>query len=340
MKAATLLIVLLSGNGYWFGDRVAEVRFESSSRLAAGRVVWALAHGPLQLAGGVSDLDANGQSTLRLSPPAVRVRTTLRLVYRLADAAGNELDAGERPVHLFPDNIFEDAAHLLAGKRLAVWASTSDPLATFLTNARVPHDRFDGGTTLLLRKPDVVIFPPGSLDSLKPEFRPPLASLARGGSTVIVFRQERPGGLASYPLLPRTAPARLEWRMEHPLLSPFTSDELEPLAPPGSTHLAVRVSADEESALPLSVWPAEPPAAGTFVDALLVTRTVGRGRLVLCQLPFGKDWSADPIAQMFLRAALEYGAASPPPPPDARQFPDGSRDGAEGHCRPAAKRGT
>jgi hypothetical protein len=314
VKLTTLLIVLLSHDGYWFGDRAGEIRFESSPLAPPGRVTWVLMYGPVRVSSGALDVAPGKSASVRVTSPAVRTRTNLRLVYKLADAAGNELESGETAVRIFPDDLFNDAARTLNGKALAVWGMPDDPLAAFLDRARVPHVAATG-VELRLGRPGVILFGPGVLSAIDPAVRPSVEAFARRGASVVVFRQDPSVRLNGYALVRRTSPPRMMWRGDHPLLAPFGEEDLAALVPPGSAQIAVRLPVDEP-ALELGWWPAEAPSNEPGpVDALVVTKSIGRGRLVLCQLPFGGDWTNDVRGQVFLRAALEYAATPPGPTP-------------------------
>jgi hypothetical protein len=310
VKAAALLIVLLSNDGYWLGGHSANVRFEPAPLAPAGRVSWVLGFGDVRIASDSLDITPGRTSTIRLALPSVRLRTRLRLAYEVSDVAGKRIDAGEVVVQLFPDNLLRNAGSDLGRARLLVWGEEADALPTLLTRAGVPHRAVAGETTLRLLRPDVVLIPPGSMDSVRPEFRPALEALADGGASVIVFRQGGIKRIADYPLAARVASTPLRWRSDDPLLGSFSQEDLASLVPPGSREMAIRLAPGDPS-LKLAWWP--PPSEvslpnGEALDAMLVVRAIGKGRLVLCQLPFG-EWASDPRAQMFLCAALEYAVA-------------------------------
>ncbi len=79
----------------------------------------------------------------------------------------------------------------------------------------------------------------------------------------------------------------------------------------------------DEPALEIAWWPRE--VAGNKpapIDALVLTKTLGKGRIVLCQVPLGA-WESDPRSQLFLVDALDYLASPvvPTPPPSRRPRP-------------------
>jgi hypothetical protein len=69
--------------------------------------------------------------------------------------------------------------------------------------------------------------------------------------------------------------------------------------------------------------PDEDVATPVGIDSILLSKSVGRGRMVLCQLPLGK-WQSDPRSQMFLRNAMDYLLTRPEPtlrPSELRRQP-------------------
>jgi hypothetical protein len=319
VKIAALITILLAHNGYWFGDRAADVSFALAAPAPAGHVTWQLMFGAAEIAHGATDIAAGANVTIKVTPPKVRTRSNCRLVYTFTDAAGKLLESGEAPVSLFPDDLFAGMPRMMQGQRVAVWGEGVDPLAAFLDRAAVPHE-LGTGSVLGFERPQVLLVGPGALDGVGALARPPLVELARRGASVIVFRQSSDEQLAGYSLVRRTVPAEMGWRVEHPLLSSLQSSDWATLVPPASEQVAVRLPLGEP-ALEVTYWPAEVgKKVAAPVDALVVTRTIGKGRIVFCQLPLPGDWETDPRSQTFMRAALEY-ACTPPgptPPPGKR----------------------
>ncbi|MCX5660572.1 MAG: hypothetical protein NTW19_12735 [Planctomycetota bacterium] len=69
----------------------------------------------------------------------------------------------------------------------------------------------------------------------------------------------------------------------------------------------------DEPALELIHWPREAPGKEPVpIDALLVTKSVGRGRMVICQLPLG-PWESDPRSQLLLANSVSYLLTRPEP---------------------------
>ena len=151
------------------------------------------------------------------------------------------------------------------------------------------------------------------------------------GTAVLVLRQTRLHALAGYPVVqrqtsriptakesisspPTGAPptsaaalsvsasgSNLVWREHEPLLQNLLTRPV----PAGENEFAIRLPPDEP-ALEMVYWPSEAPAEKPVaIDALLVAKSLSRGKLLLCQVPLG-SWKTDPIAQLFLSDAIDY----------------------------------
>ena len=335
MTAATLIVLVLSNAGYWFGGREGSVRVEFAARegVAAADLAWELHLSGARLDSGRLALKPGGESpTLKFTPPRVRVPSTMRWSYRLSDrATGKELEKGDVPLHVFPDDVLGGVAGRVRGKRIVVVSGADEGLSARLRAAEVPHASVVGPSALALDRPDVVLVGRDALGDT-PFDQSPLIALARSGASVMLFRQSRPTKLAGYRLAKRAAPRSLRWRERHPIFAGVAQEGLDDLLRDGAEVQAVQLPADE-AALELAWWPREVAAAEDGepapIDALVVTKAVGTGRLVLCQLPLG-DWDDDPRAQLVLAGALEYLLTRPEPTP-----PPSQRDDAE-PAEPAA----
>lgn len=329
MKTATLLIVVLSNAGYWFGGREATVgvRYTAEDALPAADLTWELhlagarlSSGKLALEPGDADDEA---AAVNLTPPTVRVRSAMRWTYRLTERdTGKTLERGEVTLHVFPDDLLQGVGGRVAGKRLIVVGGDDDlGLSELLRAAEVPHSTIARPSDLALARPDIVLVGRDALDE-SPFQLSPLLAHAGAGASVVVFRQSKVSRIVAYPLAPMRVPAAIKWRARHPLLAAFGEEQLDDLLRDGAEARAVRLPPDE-AALEVVWSPREvnsrEPAP---LDALVVTKSVGRGRLVICQLPLA-GWEADPRAQMLLAGALDY-AVTPPqptPPPSRRREP-------------------
>ena len=115
----------------------------------------------------------------------------------------------------------------------------------------------------------------------------------------------------------------MKWRTRHPLLSGLPREALDSSNRRADADTrAIRLPKDE-AVLEIGYWPREsagrePPP----IDALILTRTIGAGRLVLCQAPLDR-WHDDPRSRIFLRNALDYFLTRPEPTPRPSERPTG-----------------
>lgn len=205
----------------------------------------------------------------------------------------------------------------MAGKQLLVW-DAADGLPAVLRGAKVKHTVIAGDAELQFVRPDVVLVGAERL-GLQTQGQAKLLNLARAGASVMIFRQTQPASLAGYHLSRRTAPAAWAWQEDHPLAR---HRRLWAASDIGREAWAVQLPADEP-ALEIAWWPRD--VAGQRpapLDALILTKTLDKGRIVLCQMPLG-PWQSDPRSQLFLVDALDYLASPvvPTPPPSRRPRP-------------------
>lgn len=323
MKTAAVILLIISHQGHWFGGQAGSVvvRPAAEVKLPAAVFVWELRYGATAIAAGREDFPGgrDGVITLKLAAPVVRAETELRLVYRLERAAGgDEIDGGEAVIRLYPADLLAGVAQRLSGTKIVIW-DDADGLSAVLTAAGIKHNRIDGPDGLRFARPDIIVVAPDQLPS-QTLAQLPLIAHAEQGASILVLQQRQPPSVAGYPLQARAAPQMLGWREDHPLARQSHRWDVRK-AP--ATLRAIQLPADEP-ALVIAYWPREvegkEPAP---IDALLVTKSIGSGRLVLCQLPLG-DWAADPRSQLFLADALDYLAArpEPTPPPSRRPQPE------------------
>ena len=318
--AASLLVITLTTQGHWFGGRDAavELHWTRADAPVAAVVHWRLTHGPIELARGrINAPGADEPARLTLEPPSVRARTTLLWSYELRHAEDDRLlERGRRVVHLHPDDMLE-RLHDLGGPDLIVVAADDDALLALLREAGAAHEHVTRIESLRLGDVKRVVVAPGMLDARRGD-EPALRSLARRGARVLVLEQQAVGRIAGLTLRSRSALPALRWRMDHPLLAGLERDDVTAWLARHDEVRALELPADEP-ALELAYWPDEtdnaPPGP---VDALLVTRRVGDGRVVLAQLP-ALAVDRDPRAQRLLVNALDHLAAPVGPTPSRAQ---------------------
>jgi hypothetical protein len=321
-KAVLIVIVTLTGQGHWFGGQEGKVTFQWTAldQTPEAAISWELFHGKLSMGKGRLLLKAGDKvSTLALTVPEVRVRTQMRLVYRISSPDGKEdLAAGEEVIHVYPRNLLEPCAERLKGKKLVV-LDGNEGLPKVLKDAGIDHTQIEDGAALQLARTDIILV---GQDRIKAVAfgQAELWAQARSGSNVVVFAQKSPDMLMEYPVVPRAASPRIEWRAPHEAFKFFAAGDLRSMLAGRAGDLrAIRLPVDEP-ALELVYWPREVSGARPVpLDVLMVTKTVGKGRVVLCQVPLG-DWGQDPRSQLLLAGFLDYCLSRPEPtlPPSQR----------------------
>ncbi len=321
MNLTALLLITLSGNGHWLGGRTEtiEVQWAVEQPIPRATLAWRLVCGEAELAAGRLALPAERRpSVIRLGLPRVRVRTAMQLIYR-AEQAGKQaaIARGTAAVEVYPDDLLAGLSQRMAGKRLLVW-DLPDRLPALLERSGVKHTVIASGAELQFIHPEMVLVGADRLGKDMQE-QASLLNLAKSGASVMIFRQTGPASLAGYRVSRRTAPAQWAWLAGHPLAR---HRRLWEASDTGPEAWAVHLPADEP-ALEVAWWPRE--VAGDKpapLDVLIVTKTLDRGRVVLCQMPLGA-WQSDPRSQLFLVDALDYLASPvvPTPPPSRRPRP-------------------
>jgi hypothetical protein len=312
MRLATLLIILMSNQGYWIGGQEGTINIRPAARggLPAADVSWDLLWEGVKISSGVLAMAQGDQATiLRIKPPQCRQRVVLHWMYRLsARVTGQELAHGDLPINVFPDDIVTNLAERVGQRRVFVWDNAGG-IPALLDHAKVPYTRVDAESQLQMVNADVVLVGQEMLDN-SIFSQSTLMALAENGTSVMLFKQSRPQRLIGYGVSRRDAPTRFEWMRDHPLLHDFELDDLASLTAASRDFSCVELPANEH-ALELAYYPPETPGARLGpIDAVLLTRAFGAGRLVVCELELG-NWVEDPRSQMFLRNAIDYLLTAP-----------------------------
>ena len=323
MKATGIVIVLLSQQGYWFGgqDGTVSIRWTMKDHNPDAVLKWDLYVDEVHLAGDAVAMPKGEQpSTVTLTLPDVRVRTAMRWVYRLYERDGSkELARGEETIHVFPKDLLSGLDKLTEGKKIVVWDSPG-ALSKVLDKAEIRHTRIERASGLQFERADIILVGPDQI-GMEPFEQSTLVNYAQAGAGVLIFLQTRIPRLAGYALVRRPVPAKLEWKMDHLLLSRFQPKISQSWLIGATTDLwAVQLPVDEP-ALEIGYWPREVQGEESApIDALLVTKTVQSGRIVLCQIPLGQ-WETDPRSQLLLANAYHYLSTRPEPtPPPSRRL--------------------
>lgn len=316
-----LLVILLANQGYWFGGQEYTIGLQWVAPAHAVDAVleWELMAGEVRLAKDqIAMPTGEGTAELRVTPPTVRVRTATQWRYRVVRRADNrEIETGQRAVFLHPSDMLESVTQQVQGKRIAIM-DRQGGLAKTLTEAGIKHGRLTDLPQLQTVRADIILVAPEELGG-SPFEQAPILDQAAAGACVGVFRQPRAQILAGYPTRTRALPTSLEWRLDHPLLNGLQREDLHSMFVGMHQALSIQLPADEP-ALEVAWWPREvsgnEPAP---IDALLVSKRTGAGRLMLCQLPVG-SWHTDPRHRQLLANVIAYLATRPEPtPPPSRR---------------------
>jgi hypothetical protein len=317
MTATGLLLVVLSSGGHWFGGETGTVLLQwvAESAQHDALLVWELKHGGVQLAHNQLELKHSSKpTTIRITPPPVSARTTMRWKYRVvAESGDEEIACGERTIDVYPDNLLKDLDKRVAGKTVTV-LDRSGQLPKLLTEVDVPHRTIEQPSNIELKSSDIIIIGADQIED-KPLVRRPWLAQARAGASVLILKQTRTKALAGYKLGSRFSALTVHWREKHPLLHGFETDDLKSLLDTSGRGLTpVQLPADEP-ALEVGFWSKETTSKTPVpIDALLAIKSVGKGRLILCQIDLG-PWDTDPRSQRFLANAVAYMTTRPEPTP-------------------------
>jgi hypothetical protein len=325
MKLAALLVVVLSNQGYWFGGQSGAITLHPAVRagLPGAALIWELRWDRVRLDGGKLAVAGDDQPTVvHLTCPTVRVRLTLHWTYRIVQKSdGKELGSGDVPIEIFPDNLLADLSRRVGNRRLVVLdaADATDGLAKTLTAAKVTFTQFTDPSQLQVAQADAVLVGQEMLDG-SPLNQAPLAALAESGTSVMVFHQSPANRLFGYAVTSRNVPAALQWREDHLLLLDLSKQDLQAWTAGKEVLDAVDLPADAP-ALEIGSYPRETPGRMPApIDAVALTKSVGKGRLVLWQIPLG-NFAEDPRSQMLLANAIDYLLTRPQPTPPPSQRP-------------------
>jgi hypothetical protein len=333
MNLLTILLVTLSNDGYWLSGQAetVQVRWTVEHAVSDATFSWSLKCGEAELGSGRLALRADQKpATLRITAPRVRVRTAMRLAYRVTrPGVTKPIDQGDIAIEVHPDTLLDGVGKRLASKYLTeqdkpevlkrhlfVW-DRPEALPALLKKAGVEHTLIGSEADLSFTLPDILIVAGDRLDAGSDQQK--LLDLAASGASVWIMNQTRTSSLAGYPLVRRTPPPKLAWQKDHPLTA-----SLQWFNPArcSSDLWAIRLPADEP-ALEITWWPRETPDKKPApIDALVASKTIGKGRVVLSQIPLG-PWQSDPRSQLLLADMLNYmtSPVTSTPPPSRRPTP-------------------
>lgn len=315
MSLATLILVLASHAGYWVGghDHTIELRWAVQGGLPNALVAWDLSAANTSLASGQVDLPAGESAKITLAVPKVRAPVEMTFACRIvARDDGRELSTVRRSVFVYPDDL-STLKDLVADRPLLV-VDDADRLPALLRRADARFGHAADMSSLLNATEPILIIGEGKYD---PDHAATLVALAERGATVIVLRQREGVRVLQYERVMRDAEG-YAIETSHPLLRHLAPEGWRSMLQDHPRHPALAIP-DDEAALQIIHSPIESGTARPgALDALLLTRSTGTGRLVLCQLPLDQPLT-DARQRQLLINLLEYARTRPQPTPSRPQ---------------------
>ena len=287
-------------------------------------LVWELGLGSVKLAGDSLPMNADAGATVTIKSPQVRVRSKLRWTYQLIGRDGKKLlESGELPISDFPADLTEDWPKRIQSrarggnevKALVVWDDL-DGLPRILKAAKVPFTRVND-LTKVLDRPDMILVGPSQIDD-SPFSQGPLCGFAAAGTSVAVFEQ-KPGTIGRVCTGPPRPAGGHSFQAGAPAVRAAVERRPSQLGGRPLRGIAGGAASTGRTGVGAGVVAGRAPGdVPRPIDALIVTRTTGAGRIVLCQVPLG-PWDADPRSQILLGNLLSYLSTPPPAHSAARQ---------------------
>jgi hypothetical protein len=313
---ASCLVILFSHGGHCFGGGpcAVSVTWKAEAQTPPAVVAWSLSYAGTAAASGKMLLESRGApAQVALELPAVRDRTKFTWTYQLLRKDDGQLiEEGSREIHVYPPIAWTELRSKLDAARVLLLGGSSG-LSRLLDNAQLRWQTVATPAELELRSADVILVAPDAL-ARPGEGQAALLAIAARGAGVLVLAQS---GLPTLTGLKTAShpPAACQWRADHPLLAALPTPVWQSWLETGATTAAAVTVPPTEPVLEVAYWPpmAESRALAPL-DAAIVEKQVGRGRLILCQVPASADLD-DPRTQLFLRTALEYLRTDPRPTP-------------------------
>ena len=318
MNLTTALVVLLSHAGFWVGgcEQRIELQWPVETGMPAATVAWDLSAANATLATGKVALPADRKAAVSIAAPAVRAPTDVVWHYRVTAGDGRLLTEGRHTVHLFPDELASLKALTTDTPLLVI--DDARGLPATLTAAGVGFERADALAAAAAGGRPVVVVGQDRLADHDPAAGV-LPAIARDGASVLVLRQHAAARVLQYDVVARDA-SGYTIAIDHPLLRHLPAEAWAGLLAAHARQPALALPADE-AALELVHSPLEVPGVPSVpLDVLLMTQTVGRGRIVFCQLPLDEA-ATDARQQRLLLNLIEYARTRPQPTPPRSQRP-------------------
>jgi hypothetical protein len=293
-------------------EQSIELRWTVQQQMPDAVVIWNLSVAKTTLAEGQTKLPgADGKATIKLVAPKVRAQTDLQFTYRIVQAnADRELATGTTTVHVFPDQLNELAALTADTPLLVIDAAGALPAVLKAAGAKFDHNEDLSGLAATTQK--IIVIGENRLSAEDPAAAA-LQALARGGASVLVLRQSAAVRVLQFERADRDV-SGYTVADEHPLLRHLPVEAWKSFLAEPVRQPALAMPKDL-AAVELVHGPVEAETVTSApLDVLLMTQTLGAGRVVFCQLPLDQP-AADARQQQLILNLIEYAQTRPQPTP-------------------------
>lgn len=303
---ATAILIGFAFDGHWFGGQPYDISFTvpADAEVPRADLVWKIVVANTVLASGAIEVMRGHTHQLTIELPPVRVRTTATWLYEFTQVTSDDfIEHGQHYLHLYPTDLLDSIA-IPTDRRLVMVADASDSLVGVLNESGIPFERINEPTQMPLYRVDMVIV---VANHDKPDgfAQTALLRIAGAGSTVLVLERIGTRGLFDLPFRRTRFLSGSVGEKQCPLLT-----HIEQITPDMLLHLKAGTDRSQEPTFyhsqPNTEADMEADACLAEDDplfALLSAYTIGRGELILAQIPF-REWRSDPRSQLLLRNAI------------------------------------
>lgn len=320
LNSATLFMLLVLNQGHWLSGQQATISVMATVDTEQTRsfvLEWELAAGAVKLASGTIG-GRDGKTTVTINVPEVRTQTALVWSYRIRTADGKVISSESASVIVYPKLLIDDLSARYENRTVNLH-DTQAELAGLLNVAHIKCQPIRDLTRAMLDRPDILLIGPNAPQSvLEPKS---LTSLAAAGTQILILRQE--GNTAAGYQLAKSRPGQtFAWRTSHPLFTGLDAEILNGwVRGAANAPIVIQVPVDDAS-LEIGYHSFSTAAELQPIDAIVLEKSIGAGRLILLQLPCA-NWSTDPRSQILLNNTLQYVTERPTPTraPSRRPIP-------------------
>lgn len=313
-----LLSIVPDNDGCCFGGQTISIKLTPTlHQIPAGPISWELSSTTATVDRGRVNMTSQNELPVEIPLPIVRTATQLRCHFLKAHPQhANVTQAGVCTLQVFPPVEYDLLQQQLTNRQVSVIAR-GDTLPKALRSWKLDCKHIKHPNTLALLQSDLIIVESDAL-SARGDWQSILLRQAEQGAGVLVLPQRGITRLFGYALIPHDDRAKLSWQKDHPIRASLTEQHLThwtSAALNANNSIALPV---DESALEIAYWkPAVTGSEPIPLDALLVEKQLGLGRLLLCQIPARPD-SGDPRSVYLFHDLLAYLTTRPIPTPSPR----------------------